>query len=161
MQDMSELLASFSAEQPVVRSFARLIRPCSPESLDRPIQEIETFRRDPELGTRMLGANVPNPIFSFQEALLPNPIMPVISNAGWVEPPPIQKAALPIALSGRDMSGTVKTGSDKTGAFAIPAVVHCQLNQDAPWPEFLFLRKSGTWTANKTHGTFIRKLCRR
>jgi hypothetical protein len=133
---------SFCAEQPAVRSFARLSRSCSPESLDQPIEEIQTFLRDPELGTRMLGANIPNSMFSFEEALLLNPIMQVTSNARRVEHIPIQKVALPITLSRRDMIGITKTGSGKTAAFAIPAVLHCKLNQGAPWPEFVFLRQS-------------------
>ncbi len=37
---------------------------------------------------------------------------------GWVEPTPIQLAAIPPALAGRDLLATAATGSGKTGAYA-------------------------------------------
>lgn len=39
---------------------------------------------------------------------------------GWKRPSDIQREALPHALKGRDVIGLAKTGSGKTGAFAIP-----------------------------------------
>ncbi|ORM40277.1 putative ATP-dependent RNA helicase DDX47 [Babesia sp. Xinjiang] len=41
---------------------------------------------------------------------------------GWKEPTPIQVAAIPHALSGRDIIGLAVTGSGKTGAFTIPVL---------------------------------------
>jgi superfamily II DNA/RNA helicase len=48
----------------------------------------------------MLRANMPNSICSFQEAQLSDTIMEVIQKARWVELIQIQKASLPIILSG-------------------------------------------------------------
>ena len=41
---------------------------------------------------------------------------------GWSEPTPIQAAAIPPALAGRDVLATASTGSGKTGAYAFAAL---------------------------------------
>ncbi len=41
---------------------------------------------------------------------------------GWAEPTPIQAAAIPPALAGRDVLATAATGSGKTGAYAFAAL---------------------------------------
>jgi superfamily II DNA/RNA helicase len=41
---------------------------------------------------------------------------------GWTEPTPIQAAAIPPALAGRDVLATAATGSGKTGAYAFAAL---------------------------------------
>ncbi|GIX65720.1 ATP-dependent RNA helicase [Babesia caballi] len=43
---------------------------------------------------------------------------------GWKAPTPIQVAAIPHALGGRDIIGLAVTGSGKTGAFTIPVLHH-------------------------------------
>jgi len=43
-----------------------------------------------------------------------------ISRAGYETPTPIQEAALPAALRGRDVVGTAQTGTGKTAAFVLP-----------------------------------------
>jgi len=43
-----------------------------------------------------------------------------IAAAGFEDPTPIQAAAIPIALAGRDVLGTAQTGTGKTAAFALP-----------------------------------------
>uniref|UniRef100_A0A7S3NKR6 RNA helicase n=1 Tax=Aureoumbra lagunensis TaxID=44058 RepID=A0A7S3NKR6_9STRA len=50
-------------------------------------------------------------------------------NLGWTKPTAIQRAAIPVAMSGRDVIGLAETGSGKTGAFALP-ILHRLL--DAP-----------------------------
>ncbi|ESO89083.1 hypothetical protein LOTGIDRAFT_229010 [Lottia gigantea] len=41
-------------------------------------------------------------------------------NLKWKKPTKIQREAIPIALSGKDIIGLAETGSGKTGAFALP-----------------------------------------
>ena len=38
----------------------------------------------------------------------------------WARPSDIQRESLPHSLKGRDVIGLAKTGSGKTGAFALP-----------------------------------------
>ncbi|GBE62216.1 ATP-dependent RNA helicase [Babesia ovata] len=45
-------------------------------------------------------------------------------SVGWKVPTPIQVAAIPHALTGRDIIGLAVTGSGKTGAFTIPVLHH-------------------------------------
>ena len=46
--------------------------------------------------------------------------MPGIKNAGYEHATPIQEAAIPAALRGRDIIGTAQTGTGKTAAFVLP-----------------------------------------
>ncbi len=46
--------------------------------------------------------------------------MKAIDQAGFKEPSPIQKEAIPVILEGKDMVGQAHTGTGKTAAFALP-----------------------------------------
>src|SRR5881296_2684011 len=52
---------------------------------------------------------------------LPEPVMQGIREAGFVTATPIQEAALPLALRGKDVAGQSQTGTGKTAAFLISA----------------------------------------
>ncbi len=45
-----------------------------------------------------------------------------IEDAGFKEPSPIQKDAIPVVLSGKDMVGQAQTGTGKTAAFGLPMI---------------------------------------
>jgi len=45
-----------------------------------------------------------------------------IDDAGFKEPSPIQKDAIPVVLSGKDMVGQAQTGTGKTAAFGLPMI---------------------------------------
>ncbi len=49
-----------------------------------------------------------------------------LEDAGFKEPTPIQRDAIPLALDGYDILGQAATGTGKTGAFAIPIVEKLQ-----------------------------------
>lgn len=51
-------------------------------------------------------------------------VMQEITKAGFVEPTPIQAQGWPMALEGRDLIGIAETGSGKTIAYLLPAIVH-------------------------------------
>jgi len=46
------------------------------------------------------------------------------ARAGFVEPKPIQVAAIPAQIAGKDILGVAQTGSGKTAAFALPILKH-------------------------------------
>ena len=57
---------------------------------------------------------------SFADLGLPRPIVDVLSKQNISEPFPIQQAAIPAVLDGRDVLGRGPTGSGKTFAFGLP-----------------------------------------
>ena len=59
---------------------------------------------------------------TFADLGVPAPLVGALTDAGLIEPFPIQVATLPDTLAGRDVLGRGKTGSGKTLAFAIPMV---------------------------------------
>ncbi len=64
---------------------------------------------------------------------LPAPIMQGIRQAGFVVTTPIQEAALPLALKGKDLAGQSQTGTGKTAAFLIAGFTRL-LHSPAPAP---------------------------
>ncbi len=56
----------------------------------------------------------------FSDLGLDNALLLAIQKAGFKEPTDIQKAAIPVALSGQDVVGQAATGTGKTAAFALP-----------------------------------------
>ena len=57
---------------------------------------------------------------SFAELALIEPIQRALSNENYQHPTPIQAAAIPPLLAGRDLCGIAQTGTGKTAAFALP-----------------------------------------
>ena len=47
-------------------------------------------------------------------------ILKALEEAGYTEPTPIQAAAIPLILTGRDLIGIAQTGTGKTAAFVLP-----------------------------------------
>lgn len=51
---------------------------------------------------------------------LSNPLVQAIKALGYTTPTPIQKEAIPVILSGKDLIATAQTGTGKTAAFVLP-----------------------------------------
>jgi ATP-dependent RNA helicase DeaD len=51
---------------------------------------------------------------------LADPLVAAITGLGYEEPTPIQREAIPVLLSGRDVLAQAATGTGKTAAFALP-----------------------------------------
>jgi superfamily II DNA/RNA helicase len=49
-------------------------------------------------------------------------LLRAIDHIGWDMPTPVQEAAMPVALSGRDLLACARTGSGKTGGFVLPTL---------------------------------------
>jgi len=58
----------------------------------------------------------------FSELGLSPELLKAVDRMGFEEASPVQTAAIPLILSGKDLVGLSSTGSGKTAAFAIPAV---------------------------------------
>jgi len=86
----------------------------------------------------------PAPLESFAELrVLPAWIHEALAENRWEVPMPVQAQALPILLAGRNLIGIAQTGSGKTGAFLMPAIVHANdqmpLRRSTPGPTVLVL----------------------
>lgn len=57
---------------------------------------------------------------TFASLALCKPLKRALTEAGYEEPTPIQAAAIPHLLEGRDLLGIAQTGTGKTAAFALP-----------------------------------------
>jgi len=55
---------------------------------------------------------------------LAEPLVKTVLDLGYEEPTPIQRAAIPVLLAGRDLLGLAATGTGKTAAFALPLLHH-------------------------------------
>jgi ATP-dependent RNA helicase DeaD len=62
------------------------------------------------------------PTITFDDLGLNNDILRAVKFAGFSVPSPIQAAAIPVVLAGRDMVGQAHTGTGKTAAFGLPAL---------------------------------------
>ncbi|XP_017884968.1 probable ATP-dependent RNA helicase DDX43 [Ceratina calcarata] len=78
---------------------------------------------------------IPNPIETFEQAFESYPeILEEIRKQGFAKPSPIQCQAWPILLSGKDLIGIAQTGTGKTLAFLLPALIHIE-GQEIPRSE--------------------------
>jgi ATP-dependent RNA helicase DeaD len=76
---------------------------------------------------------------SFEELGLPPHILDALSKLGYETPSPIQAAAIPELLDGRDILGMAQTGTGKTAAFALPILADFDVSQRGKSPTALVL----------------------
>ncbi|KPJ17941.1 putative ATP-dependent RNA helicase DDX43 [Papilio machaon] len=85
------------------------------------IQVKRTFADRPDLNP------IPNPVLTFEHAFKNYPeILDEIYKQGFKKPSPIQSQAWPILLRGDDLIGIAQTGTGKTLAFLLPALIHIE-----------------------------------
>lgn len=72
-------------------------------------------------------------IGGFQAMGLSYPTLNGIVRKGYLAPTPIQRKAIPVIMSGRDVVAMARTGSGKTAAFLIPLMdrLKCHLDTGA------------------------------
>ena len=73
----------------------------------------------------------------FQELSISNDLQKALRDMGFEEATPIQSAAIPKILAGKDILGQAQTGTGKTCAFGIPAVE--MINTDITGVQVLIL----------------------
>lgn len=64
----------------------------------------------------------------FESLRLIEPLRRAVLEAGYHKPTPIQEAAIPHILDGRDLLGSAQTGTGKTAAFALPMLQRLSTN---------------------------------
>lgn len=87
------------------------------------------------------------------------PLSPIMQRAlgklGWNQPSPIQARVIPYALEGYDVLGQARTGTGKTGSFAIPILEQLDPLRESPLPQALVLVPTRELAA-QVHGEFER-----
>ena len=74
-------------------------------------------------------ASSPASTSSFRELGLIEPLLKAVGELGYTQPTPIQTAAIPSVLHGRDLLGCAQTGTGKTAAFALPVLQRLALGE--------------------------------
>jgi ATP-dependent RNA helicase RhlE len=69
---------------------------------------------------------------SFETLGLAPALLRALAEQGYAEPTPIQAAAIPAALSGRDLLAGAQTGTGKTAAFALPLLQRLFIENTPP-----------------------------
>lgn len=76
---------------------------------------------------------------AFSALGLSDALVSALSEMGFEEPTPIQTAAIPVLISGRDVLGQAATGTGKTAAFGLPLIERFVLNKKPGRPAILVL----------------------
>jgi ATP-dependent RNA helicase RhlE len=63
---------------------------------------------------------------NFKDLGLSSPLLSALTEAGYKSPTPIQEAAIPVILKGKDILGIAQTGSGKTASFVLPTLMRLQ-----------------------------------
>lgn len=59
---------------------------------------------------------------SFDTLGLGDGVLSAVKDAGYTEPTPIQRDAIPVVLAGKDLLGIAQTGTGKTASFTLPMI---------------------------------------
>nr|XP_023023811.1 probable ATP-dependent RNA helicase DDX43 [Leptinotarsa decemlineata] len=130
MQECDEAEAAEWAKYPPIR---KQFYKEHPEVMKMSESQVEKFREennnivvDRTFKTEN-SAPIPKPCPKFVHAFHEYPeILREIEKAGFETPSPIQAQAWPVLLSGEDLIGIAQTGTGKTLAFLLPAMIHLE-----------------------------------
>ena len=76
----------------------------------------------------------------FSDLGLSEDLLNAVTDAGYIEPTPIQAEAIPYVLMGRDILGCAQTGTGKTASFTLPMIdILAQGRAKARMPRSLIL----------------------
>jgi ATP-dependent RNA helicase DeaD len=101
---------------------------CSSETIINPDPEMGP-ESSPEAETLTPTPSIPSGFAAFG---LGAPLLEAVEACGYTTPSPIQKAAIPELMLGRDLVGQAQTGTGKTAAFALPLLSRLDPNQRTP-----------------------------
>uniref|UniRef100_A0A8C9ZBX6 RNA helicase n=1 Tax=Sander lucioperca TaxID=283035 RepID=A0A8C9ZBX6_SANLU len=88
------------------------------------------FEKYDDIPVEATGQNCPHHIESFQDVDMGEIVMGNIGLSRYTRPTPVQKYAIPIVKSKRDLMACAQTGSGKTAAFLLPIL--SQIYTDGP-----------------------------
>jgi len=71
-------------------------------------------------------AGADTPAITFADLGLSPKVLSAVTDAGYVNPTPIQAGAIPHALQGKDILGIAQTGTGKTAAFVLPMITRLE-----------------------------------
>nr|GLL31739.1 DEAD-box ATP-dependent RNA helicase 37-like [Ipomoea trifida] len=107
------------------RAGEREVNPFGDEG-EKPFDEHENsginFDAYEDIPVETSGENVPPPVNTFAEIDLGEALNNNIRRCKYVKPTPVQRYAIPISLTGRDLMACAQTGSGKTAAFCFPII---------------------------------------
>jgi ATP-dependent RNA helicase DeaD len=98
-------------------------------AVDLSALELDPADDDAAVDTTVIGPIVESGFASFAFGA---ELLEALTAIGYHEPSPIQKAAIPELLLGRDLVGQAQTGTGKTAAFALPLLAGLDPNQRSP-----------------------------
>jgi len=84
------------------------------------VSEVINFDQNMSIDIKATGSNIQKSINSFEDCNFHEIIQNSIKLSGYSRPTPVQKNAIPIIQSGRDLMACAQTGSGKTATFLIP-----------------------------------------
>lgn len=84
--------------------------------------DIDDYRNEHNI--TVIGEDVPNPYIEIEKSEFPDYIKSFLKCQGFQKPTIIQSQGWPIAMSGQNFVGIAQTGTGKTLAYLLPAVVH-------------------------------------
>ena len=74
---------------------------------------------------------------TFENLGLAPALLRALAEHGYTEPTPIQAAAIPVAIEGRDLLAGAQTGTGKTAAFALPLLDRLYIASPRPAQPFM------------------------
>uniref|UniRef100_A0A7N8YN85 RNA helicase n=1 Tax=Mastacembelus armatus TaxID=205130 RepID=A0A7N8YN85_9TELE len=99
------------------------------------------FEKYDDIPVEATGQNCPRHIESFQDVDMGEIVMGNIALSRYTRPTPVQKYAIPIVKSKRDLMACAQTGSGKTAAFLLPIL--SQIYTDGPGEALNAAKASG------------------
>uniref|UniRef100_A0A8C4Z3G8 RNA helicase n=1 Tax=Gadus morhua TaxID=8049 RepID=A0A8C4Z3G8_GADMO len=99
------------------------------------------FEKYDDIPVEATGQNCPHHIESFQDIAMGDIVMSNIALTRYTRPTPVQKYAIPIIKSKRDLMACAQTGSGKTAAFLLPIL--SQIFADGPGDALAAAKASG------------------
>ncbi|CAH9082880.1 unnamed protein product [Cuscuta epithymum] len=139
----NDFRASYGGGSSWNRGGEREVNPFGDEE-EKPLDEHENsginFDAYEDIPVETSGENVPPPVNTFSEIDLGEALNNNIRRCKYVKPTPVQRYAIPISLSGRDLMACAQTGSGKTAAFCFPIISGIMKGQfpRPPYPRLAF-----------------------